>query len=304
MLSLIKKEIKKSITHFYETGSDLSHFNWAYDLSWQLLKLSNNKHLQVWTRNSFYFNQYIPGLSDIDLSVRSKKVPKSFLVYKNILTSVFPWLGEVNWYPTEIMYEMCLLGNKIELSRDPELLKYLPERNTTQDIDRFIFLVRMMDYDISGLTYHPSSRVRKWSYHWDLVKGLEHNLEKQFFLKNLSLETIIDLALEFVPEDKHEVTLQALNHSFRKQERCDWLMPHKFLNLEDFKWDECEQVFPEATQAQVDWEFWGISGQSYWLPKKLYYEHLKKLSSLQWGPLSENKKRAREVIFNYLDRTF
>lgn len=305
MFSQIRKEIKSSVAYLYSSGVDLSHFNIIYDLSWKILSAYQSHDCKVWSRNSFYFRKFIPGLSDIDISVTSKNKPEEFLLWKDTLKIFFPWIGEVNWYPSLIASEMCFLCNKVELSRDPILSGNLQCLSTeVTDIDRFIFIVRMIDYDKSGLQSHPRSRTRKWAYHWDLVKSHGNFSGKNQFIENLSLEVAIDLACEFVHEDKKDKIKEVLIAIFNHGERCDWLMPHKYLNLYDFNVQECESYFPEATQAQIDWEFWGVCTQAYWLPKESFYEHLYKLNNINFPILIEHRSQARKKILNYVEQNF
>lgn len=305
MLSHIRKEIKSSIASLYSSGVDLSQLNVFYDISWKLLSAYQSQECQVWSRNSFYFRNFIPGLSDIDISVQSLEKPAEFLFWKDSLKIFFPWIGEVNWYPSLIANEMCFLCNKVELSRDPVLVSKLsqPALRMT-DIDRFIFLIRMIDYDKSGLNSNPRSRTRKWAYHWDLVKSESDSSGKETFVQNLSLETVIDLACEYVPTEKRQEVKEVLLAVFNKDLRCDWLMPHKYLNLYDFNIEDCETYFPEATQAQIDWEFWGVCTQAFWLPKVSFHEHLFKLNKIKSPKLSDQTREARQKILEYVEKNF
>lgn len=287
----------------YTHGVDLSFLAPVYEFSWAVIKLPFRKNTKVWSRNSFFFKSYVPGLSDIDISVLSKETPIRFLRWKKFLKIFFPWIGEINWYPSDISAQMCLLANKVELLRDPgiiqEVIKSSPQ---VTDIDRLTFLIRMIDYDLKGLVNNPQSRIRKWAYHWDHVKGSVQGRDS--FLKNLSLEAAIELACEYVPEQKRNTVRKELTEVFKLGKRCDWIMPHKYLNLYDFDQDSCEKTFSELTQGQIEWEFWGVCTQAYWLPKESFFEHLVKLKKIKSEAQNEEVERAKMEIIDYVEKNF
>jgi hypothetical protein len=305
MIAILSKPFKAGIANLHVSKVDLSSLNLFYDLSWFLLKLQAGPNLRLWTRNSYHFKCHIPGLSDIDISVLSKETPEGFLLYRNVLKLVFPWIGEVNWYPEMIAQDMCSLANKVEMSRDPVLTGlYLKEGAQASDAEKFVFLLRMIDYDLACLRSNPAARVRKWAYHWSLLKPNSSAEEKRKFCHVLSLDNIIEFALEFVPAGKKELVHARLMDIFFDSGRCDWLMPHKYLNLYDFDVSACETIYPEVTQAQIDWEFWGVCTQAYWLPKSSFQDHLEKLDRLKWDAYSTDRHEKRQNILKHIQENF
>ena len=129
MFSILSKTLKAGFSSLHVRGVDLSSLNLFYDLSWFLLKIPSNKDQKIWARNSYYFRSHVPGLSDIDITVLSQDIPDEFLVYRKILKIIFPWIGEVNWYPISIAQEMFVLANTVEMSRDPILVAKYSKKN-------------------------------------------------------------------------------------------------------------------------------------------------------------------------------
>ncbi|HUP56798.1 MAG TPA: hypothetical protein VM598_05045 [Bdellovibrionota bacterium] len=127
---------------------------------------------RAWPRNSFLTSNFVPGLSDLDVTVlfESEPSPAEWRRLARVLRALrrpFPWLGEANAYVASELSRLAPLGNRHELARDPRLASMLePAPDLLPDRARTAaFLARMLERDAEGLELRPVARLGKWKEH-------------------------------------------------------------------------------------------------------------------------------------------
>jgi glycosyltransferase involved in cell wall biosynthesis len=141
--------------------------------------LQSRHDVQIWTRNSLYFNNIVFGISDIDFTffsdrpLPSKNLTKIFSDF-SLLKKIFLVLGEINYFDSTKTDFLKRHANFYELQRDPILISklnsYTPD--TPNLTDKFVFLARMLCADIRNLFLQPQKRIKKWNIHFQQL-GLE-----------------------------------------------------------------------------------------------------------------------------------
>ncbi len=128
-------------------------------------------HAQVWTRNSYRLGNWVPFVSDIDVSVWMAHPPSSrdlarFKSAYSRMKKLFPVIGNVNLYIATEKHWTEQLINRFELERDPQLAKKLSPRSPIKpEVQAAAFLLRMVEKDIDSILAHPEAMKAKWNAH-------------------------------------------------------------------------------------------------------------------------------------------
>lgn len=227
--------------------------------------------VEIWSRNSFRRGNYTFGLSDLDLTIFIKNGPDKNQVeeIKSILKEqkkIYPFLGETNFYWEKYADKFSSSFNMFERQRDPLLDSRLSPRVYDTDIEKCVFLFRMLFSDYEKLNRFPYLRQKKWKQHFiDLglqpqreihVNHIENALQQT--LENFSLVPVFDFL------KKSDLSDQSV---FFDEKPVEWkyIYPHKHLwftdeNDRDLDLSGLEKV-RQICLRQISWEVWGIMSQ-------------------------------------------
>ena len=142
-----------------------------YILAFHFIKpFFKSSNVNIWYRNSLYFNNITPGLSDIDLDLffsqrTSLKTQKSLLQRFLILKHFIPLLSEVNIYAEDTINFIDDCINPLELQRDPQLIKI---GNISPGIsskeEKLTYIIKMLYADRKNLILHPNLRKKNGTF--------------------------------------------------------------------------------------------------------------------------------------------
>lgn len=253
------------------------------------------KGSRVWTRNTYRNGNWIPFVSDIDLSILLPPVYSTNLI-EQIQLRHYAWrrylpiVGELNIYHPAKLSEVAQNINIFELSRDPDLQSLLKPQMQRSDMfiwDRITFLLRMLEYD-SKLLFAPEQRQRKWRNHFQ-----DSELDAPFWIdRRVVVAVIVKLIGEQGLEGLSESFLKEAIHSFLEasDQEVPWhqwvqankyasvlgaLFPHRFCFAIELK----SKHFVGLQRSQIRWELHAALLQS---PDGCYFEslaqHLHRLS--------------------------
>jgi hypothetical protein len=261
------------------------------------LRLSKIMGVEVWHRNSFKKGNYVFGLSDLDITILVPKIQykKHSGEILSILKShkkFFPFLGETNLYIPELIQVASASLNVFERLRDPILsFKLPPQTDHDPQIEKIVFLLRMLNSDKEKLTNFSYLRQKKWKNHLQEL-GFETNekITRKFIIDIImdlasfpkvqqselrdSLEILTSLAIK-----DHDIYHMDLPHLWR------FIFPHKFIWDEDRLNTNLSSISTTAIEKicirQLNWEIWGIMSQLPFLPASLdVTTHLRRQSNL------------------------
>ena len=241
--------------------------------------------LKCWARNSYYFDNIVPGLSDIDFTIllnseRSRREIQLFLKLYSLFKRFIPILGEINIYEQKDLSSAATWINWYELKRDPMLFN-LVEALSPKNGDKFVYLLRLLESDAFNLISRPSQRHKKWQRHFQEVELCCPN--------EITLLNTISAILPCSPiTQKHNETKSFLSYylSHNQSEtyqnlHCDEkerlfiiMYPHRWLvaangerslvsTLRRLRFTEEEL---EIICAQLKWEVNGLYTQKFTLP--------------------------------------
>ncbi len=297
--------IKNAIAFAEVNGNWPSRYlKFIYRLSWNSFYNAINpapRKILIWPRNSFAFNQIVPGLSDIDISIVSENTPHHAIQQWQAYKRRYPWFGEINYYPLQITHELATLGNPGELNRDPELLKYLGKTKLpVSPQQKIAVLIRMFHHDRKALVLHPVARQPKWSYGLKLLDFDQTSIEQ--WMTQLNFQNCIHEIVKIAPENEREDLAYELTVF---HEQMSWLFPQKDAHKAEMKalvrqlsvWKR------QLVMEQCYWEFWGVMTQTHWLPKSQIQPHLENIKSLMEAcglPLDAEKYNAMENVFKFI----
>ncbi|MBY0516416.1 MAG: hypothetical protein K2P81_05880 [Bacteriovoracaceae bacterium] len=282
------------------------YLQFVYRFSWNItLKrvLALNSKAHFWTRNSYQFNKIIPGLSDIDVTLVSDPHSSHTIYIWNHFKKIFPWFGEINYYPIDIAKNLLIIANPGEIKRDPKLLsffKFEPTKITPSQT--LVVILRMLLHDTSSLKKHPVARRAKWDYGLRLLDLSDS--ERERWISNLNYQQCLDLLLERLPAE--EVS-DFRNELEKSSDEVSWLYPQKLAHLKQTH-DLIASLSDWKKQIVIEqclWEFWGVMTQTHWLQKPQYQQHLKNIYALISTckiPLDPVKNRAIEEILEYIEK--
>lgn len=292
---------------------------WPYQESYYyLLSEFQNKQIKsdIWIRNSVRLGNFIFGVSDLDLTVYSahKITNKEIFKIKTILKeakNIYPFIGECNFYNVELSSRLLSSANPYELKRDPELIKKIDKELDFNNLEKTIFLLRMLYADHQNLIRDPMSRLRKWNQHFQMLdlpvkESISFNIIIEIIIDSINDKTnSIDirnalnfLKTPFVDEDKiYHATTPPL---------WKFLFPHKHLwferEIEDFPEEKENTVLGNICLRQIDWEIWGLMTQ---LPEikdkefglKLHLNRLSRVAS-RLNPKSDIPEKIQILLNN------
>lgn len=275
-----------------------------YTLSWKLFFNRANpasRKLQLWPRNSFAFDQFVPGLSDIDITIVSEITPSYAIQQWQLLKHRFPWFGEINYYPLAIVHALATLANPGELNRDPELLRLLGKVKLSVNLHQKItVLCRMLQHDHKALASYPIARRPKWKYGLEQLNFDQSTVDR--WISQLSLSTCINQIAELAPLEERSELADELS-IFNDQP--SWLLPQREAHKPEMK-AIISQLSPwkkQIVMEQCYWEFWGVMTQTHWLPKSQILPHLMNVKGIMDSceiSLPQEKSKSIDVVFNYL----
>lgn len=250
-----------------------------YHLTYMIVKvIVGGNSYKIWSRNSYKFKKLEPGISDIDftLLVENKEEVPAIVSKKRSLQKLIPIIGEMNIYDKKDLYFISKVINHFEKLRDPNLANLLPHSNESQ-IDKLIFLTRMLESDIQNLNERPKQRLNKWNYHFKhlAIPKVEDELSIRSISKLIddysdSRYKASELFEKIVDEKSFDTIYYKYRKSFRiKEIIC--LLTHRWLvhangigdleiciNANDF-----DQFDIDVICANLKWEAFGIYTQAH-----------------------------------------
>ena len=259
-----------------------------YDLGYlQILCLAKVLNLSCWARNSYFFHNIIPGLSDIDFTIMVKpgmpeRRVQKFIEFYSYVKRIMPFLGEINIYDTSDLEELSFWINRYEANRDPKLSSFLTLPSPRVG-DRFIYLLRLLESDANNLIKNPSMRQKKWLRHFQEV-GLKapEDITLPGLIEAISNVSSSDIGnsktkefLTFYINHNRTETFQHL-HREGDEKLFIILYPHRWLvaangekelrnTLTNLHFSQAEL---ELIYAQLRWEINGLYSQRFTLPDK------------------------------------
>jgi hypothetical protein len=177
---------------------------------WGLQIIARLFGCQLWARNSFLTDAFVPGISDLDISIiyYDNRVYMLENIYK-FLKKIIPILGEVNWYDKKVIDKMDFF-NFYEISRDPILKKKFFTRQSVVIEEKIIFILKMMSYNMT-----KNFQINKWKSYCEIL-GLS---PKEYFssqddifkwLVQYGGFNIVDLQSFFVHHKYNQILLSYL----------------------------------------------------------------------------------------------
>jgi len=243
-------------------------------------------NLKVWSRNSFKLGSFVFAVSDLDLTVYGKKV-SGIDWFKSIqkIKMFYKFIGEINLYDEDHLSLVIPRMNKYELKRDPVLASVVEKGiivDYNDEIEKIVFLLRLLHSD-KRLELEPKLRLRKWQEHWLSLGFGEINSFSRKGLLNKIKELLRGdefLTQGLLSWDKvHAEQIDIYHYNFLPG--FSILFPHFHSWFEDEHEIESIQKWSlfqhQILKRQIDWEFWGIYTQRFYLPQEIYENHLERL---------------------------
>jgi hypothetical protein len=243
----------------------------AFDALQWLARHYSHGSFELWARNSFLTSAFVPGYSDLDLTVYFHKTPrtsetaqlkKSLLKFK----AIFPALGEINAYDPFLSSLASEFANPYDLERDPLLCKRLISRRARDPLVAGVFILRGLDSDAESLLKSPARRLPKWRAHFAAVGAACPPQEPE-----LLYDAVLDLAVskvggiaEMKPALKHYYTLskeERIHGPAGLRNSMYLVFPNKYCFLADHVESVREDSQRELILEQARWEIGGIGSQ-------------------------------------------
>lgn len=270
------------------------------------------EHTKLWCRNSFYLNYFVPGLSDIDLTLylfKDFSVNKLHFILKkyHFLQKIIPIIGEINIIQQKNINDFVPCANFYDLMKDPLLKEascLTKEESLLTFEEKFVYLLKMYQSDQHNLKKIFYLRHKKWNFVLQQIglgpcyldtngisslKDLIISLQKNFF--NYSTQLNIQIFLQDISgEISYEKRLREL---FKKN-----IYTKEFILCFPFIWmgeaiknqsfeiylKEIKQYsFQEQTilSYHMNWEIWGLYTQYLQIKNKkeviIHLDHMVKL---------------------------
>jgi hypothetical protein len=242
---------------------------------------------RAWARNSYLTESFIPGVSDLDITIWLRRDPgaKAWSKLRTILKgsrAIFPWLSEANVYVAADARELAPLFNPFELARDPELGKKLGPIAPilSSRVHTAAFLARMLERDAEGLKTRPHARAGKWRIHLsetDCPPPPAECIPLADGLRDHILDCLFELVSSpYSPDRKLErASFQSavVAHLDRaalgeepdyRQGSSPWLyalFTHRYCGTDPVP--ELPLRLAETALANLAWECWGLYSQLY-----------------------------------------
>lgn len=275
--SLVGKYKLKSFWHLVDSVLPRSIVRVPYSfvasiIKFQISRIPNSK---VWFRNSFIKGNLVFGVSDLDISVMVDSFNRDQLTkIDNELKKIkqfFPFVGEVNFLIRDHIEGLSASLNLYEKKRDPALDSLLDDTAPVgDDIEKAVFLLRMLDADKKNLLEIPFLRQKKWRSHFhDLNLDAPDFIDKEVIIKKII--NLID------PHSKIEGLNEAISFLFSplgpeeniftvaKPTLWKFIYPHKYFWADNLESENLEQVANSSLKwvclRQIDWEIWGLNTQ-------------------------------------------
>lgn len=283
--------VRKMIIFIFGPSSPLNFLGiLIYRLTYLMVKTFWNwrfPSIRLWVRNSFYTNDIVPGLSDIDLTILSTKDELDPFAIESIhfLKSIFIILGEINFYSNRSLELIKDIHNSYELQRDPILMSFAQIKVTSSPIDASIFLLRTYESDRDNLQKRSKLRIRKWAKVFKIF-----NIE----INELNRDRVDQLLNERVGEDILKNEMISSPHRWLEN---NWstLQNIEVINF----YSHLDENACQIVAGQIRWEVFGILTQLPFLKNRKeminHFENLKRITLLL-PPLQSTK------LVNQLER--
>ncbi len=241
------------------------------------------KDVKIWIRNSAVLGTVSFLASDIDLTllIDNKNFSHKIQLRKSlqILKKWIPLFADFNIYFQTDFKFLNQHFNTYELARDPFLLARFKKTNNRQDrspdelkVEAFVYIIRMIAFDLQGIVEHPQVRKKKWKSYLTLCKV---SPVTQVSLSSLLQKASQILELSVCDEEKIACLFQAIaldSESF-KTHKCldalkaspDWglcLFPQQYCYT-DLSLVPLTKTQQLIQQKQVQWEIVGLLSQQF-----------------------------------------
>lgn len=233
-------------------------------------------HVDVWIRNSLYFQNITFLKSDIDFSILVKNnspsnCERSLQRYMK-LKMLCPILGEVNIYREDFL-EFMSLHNRYELARDPFLLNYAIQNNIfkklsseqdrqNQSSEQIVFITRMAMANIKDLKNGIYNK-KKWHFYFSHA-GLPYISSIPDLMTYLEISSFENIPLHLDPIAGLKTAL--LNNAMENL-------------LNDI--NELSLLKKNVLTENLMWEYFGVLGQYYQTEnKKQILDHFNNIHQL------------------------
>jgi len=269
---------------------------------------ASDKDVVVWSRNSFKKGNFVFGVSDLDVTIylTSEFTLKKITKIKEVLKShkqLYPFLGEANIYQQGMAELFASSSNFFEMGRDPILEKELsPVPYADMEVEKVVFLLRMIYSDRKKLTNNLSVRQKKWRQHFISIYAP--------YPDQINIHVVIELISSFfsgntpLAKDVRDSLQMLVNSDFTEENvfstsfpmSWKYLFPHRHLWID---LDESIQVIKGTFLAkiclrQIEWEIWGIMSQLVFLKLPGVQIHLERLGRLA-GALNDKTKIPEKI---------
>ena len=254
----------------------------------------------VWSRNSVRSKTFIFGVSDLDITVISRRNLNVSFFNDCLLTlkKLFIFLGEINLYDEKDLELVLNHMNPYELGRDPELESFVKLKNKEiRNVDKFVYIQRMLFSDIHSLHEAPNLRQAKWRL---ILNAIGHNHNQKFIDLNYVIKVLKDLSCSSerisqsidnwktkILKKKIDIFHEDFGEGFRI------LAPHCYLWFhsmdESFFLKGLNEFEKNVVKAQIDWEISGIYSQKYHLERESISLHISRLKMV-YSFISNNEE--------------
>ena len=154
----------------------------------------------IWIRHSVYFHEEVFALSDVDITIWAL-YPESVHHYEKVMKTlslarkVFPFIGEDTYYASsELSHNFVPLASRLELQRDPEMIKRRGVRGV-YDLPQ-AFVLNWLWSDFKKMTHCWSDRQNKINRFLSILnfnpehRGNAHELMESLWNKYLRINEL------------------------------------------------------------------------------------------------------------------
>lgn len=212
---------------------------YLYKKIFSLIKVLTKEDIEVWYRNSLYFNNLSSYRSDIDLTVIGSSHQQILRTINRIqfLKKLIPIIGEVNSYKEDMLSKVLLFANYYELGRDPILLGKATEEIEPSFAQKKVFLSRMT-LSNEGNIKKGFFDQKKWKFYFSRIREeTPSNFEDIF--NYLNIRSVEDLKSSLVYNPVEHLA-QAL-HDNKLEELLERITnlsgPEKEILIENLRWE-------------------------------------------------------------------
>ena len=284
----MKLKIRKQLFFYLDWVMPLWLKLIPYQIGFFLCKRYFEKNFQnshLWVRNSVSRKTLVFGLSDLDLTLLTdyKFDQKQFNFLCKKVKKLVPFMGEVNVYQKDHLDFVAKTINTFELERDIVLKKHIQIQTQLANVDKVVFLLRMLRSDKDLLKGEHHHRQNKWRDHLQMLnlplpQGL---IDSNYIIRQIS---------QFFPNQ--EMVFKTLGTWLANAPWRDDLYhdhfgePWKFLNPHLYLWFEKDELIStnvpndfekKVLERQIDWELFGLYTQRSWLDQESIKHHINRL---------------------------